>query len=92
MVNDGTSHNHMVPVVEMFIDRISASKVYNKNFYTNQDALTYYQNGIESQPHMMHEETRLLLEKLLVMLAEQGEKETFRFIKCQVLGKKQTYQ
>ena len=35
----------------------------------------------------MHAETRKLLEKLLLMLAEEGEEETFRYIRKEVLKK-----
>lgn len=78
-------------VVEMLIDRVSASKVYNKGAYTNQDALLYYKNGIESMPHIMHEETRTDLEALLTMLAEKGELETFSYIKKVFLKKNEAY-
>ena len=37
---------------------------------------------------MMHPETEALLEKLLVMLAEKGEDETFRYIRQEVLKNK----
>ena len=36
---------------------------------------------------LMHPETRALLERLLHMLAEQGEEETYRYIKKEVLKK-----
>ena len=39
-----------------------------------------------SKDHLMlHNETRALLEKLLWMLAEEGEEKTFRYIKENVL-------
>ena len=37
----------------------------------------------------MHSETRALLEKLLHMLAEKGEEETYRYIRREVLRKKE---
>ena len=37
----------------------------------------------------MHPETRELLEKLLCMLAEEGEEKTYRYIREEVLRKKQ---
>ena len=43
---------------------------------------------------MMHPETRALLEKLLYMLAEQGEERTYRYIRQQVLrhrGRRRSY-
>lgn len=66
-------------VVEMFMDRIAASRVYLGNQYTDQAPLTYYLQGKAGS--LMHSRTRALLEKLLYMLAEQGEDATFRYIK-----------
>ncbi len=70
-------------VVEMFVDRMAASKVYMKESYTDRAALEYYEHGKEY--HILHDETRALLETLLHMLAEKGEEETFRYIRKQVL-------
>ena len=73
-------------VVEMFIDRMSASKNYQKEKYTDRSALEYYENGREL--HIMHPEVRELLERLLHMLAERGEEETFDYIRREVLKNK----
>ena len=73
-------------VVEMFIDRMSASKNYKKQDYTDRSPLEYYENGKAYQ--MLHKDTRVLLERLLHMLAEQGEETTLRYIKKVVLKKK----
>lgn len=35
----------------------------------------------------MHKATKELLEKLLIMLAEEGEEQTFRYIRKEVLKK-----
>ena len=70
-------------VVEMFIDRISASKNYQKENYTDRSALTYYEKG--KGHYMMHKDTEAMLVYLLTMLAVKGEKETFRFVKNEVL-------
>ncbi|GFI70705.1 hypothetical protein IMSAG249_02534 [Lachnospiraceae bacterium] len=72
-------------VVEMLMDRIAASKIYNKERYTDASPLKYYQQGKEKAP--IHPKTRKLLEKLLHMLAEKGEKATFAYIKKAVLCK-----
>ena len=72
-------------VVEMFLDRIAASKVYKGSKYKDSDPIEYYMNGKAGE--LMHPETRALLEKLLHMLAEQGEEETYRYIKKEVLKK-----
>ena len=70
-------------VVEMLMDRIAASKVYQRDKYTDASPLAYYMLGKDSAP--IHEETKALLEKLLKMLAEKGEKETFCYIREEVL-------
>jgi hypothetical protein len=70
-------------VVEMFIDRVSASKNYQKEKYRDDSALIYYQNG--KGHYLIHEDTAALLEYLLTMLAKRGEKETYAFIKNEVL-------
>lgn len=73
-------------VVEMFIDRVAASKNYQKDAYRDDSALKYYENG--KSYHVIHPESRELLERLLHMLAEKGEKETYAYIRKEVLGKK----
>ena len=77
-------------VVEMFIDRISASKNYQKGNYTDRSALTYYEKG--KGHYMMHKDTEAMLVYLLTMLAVKGEKETFRFVKNEVLKGKVPYE
>lgn len=72
-------------VVEMFCDRVAASKNYNRENYDDSFPLKYYQNG--KSKYLLHEETAALLEKLLVMLAEQGEDAVFEYIKSNVLTK-----
>ena len=73
-------------VVEMFMDRIAASKTYEKDNYTDSHPLKYYQSG--KCEMLMHPETRALLEKLLVMLSKKGEAYTFAYIRKVVLGEK----
>lgn len=66
-------------VVEMMMDRIAACKVYKGKDYTDRSALEYYQR--EKDFIVIHPETRKLLEKLLVMLGEKGEKKTFSYMR-----------
>ncbi len=73
-------------VIEMFMDRIAASKNYLKKNYTDVAPLEYYKNGLDHQ--VIHPDTRKLLEELLYMLAEQGEEATFTYIRQQVLKTK----
>lgn len=73
-------------VVEMFIDRVSASKNYQKEKYTDRSALEYYEYG--KNHHIIHEDSRELLEKLLHMLADEGEDAVFDYIKNVLLKQK----
>ena len=74
-------------VIEMFCDRVAASKVYRGKDYTDSHPLEYFVNG--KSRRMIHPETSELLESLLVMLSQKGEKETFKYIKS--LDKKADY-
>lgn len=73
-------------IIEMFIDRIAASKVYNEKNYKNSDPMNYYNYGKDYAP--IHENTKKILEFLLEMLAEHGERETFHYIKKNILHNK----
>ena len=66
-------------VVEMFCDRVAACKIYQGDKYNDSKPLEYYQWG--RGRHLMHEETNAFLEKLLVMLAEEGEDKAFAWIR-----------
>ncbi|MCI9530741.1 MAG: catalase [Lachnospiraceae bacterium] len=70
-------------VVEMFVDRMSAAKNYQKGAYTDRSPLEYYEKGKDYC--ILHEDTRALLERLLHMLAEQGEEATLRYIRGKLL-------
>lgn len=74
-------------VVEMFCDRVAASKVYQGKNYNDNHPLEYFLNG--KSKRMIHPETSELIESLLVMLSQKGEKETFKYIKN--LDKKADY-
>lgn len=78
---DGLIGNRM-PVkylVEMVMDRIAASKVYRGKDYTDAAAWEYYARGRDYL--VMHEETKVMLEKLLLMLRDEGEEKTFAYIR-----------
>lgn len=77
-------------VVEMYIDKVAASKNYQKDKYREDSALRYYLNGKEL--HILHDDTRELLELLLYMLAARGEKETNTFIREQILSHRLPYE
>lgn len=76
-------------VVEMFLDRIAASKNYEKEHYKDDSSLRYYLGGKKEM--LIHEDTKKLLEELLYMLAEEGEEKTLRYVKETVLAKDFSY-
>lgn len=73
-------------VVEMFIDRMSASKNYMKGDYTDQSPLQYYEKG--KGHYMLHPASARLLEELLQMLADEGEEKVYDYIRTDVLKNK----
>jgi hypothetical protein len=77
-------------VAEMFVDRVSASKNYNKEKYNDTCPLTYYQKG--KGAYMIHPDTEALLEYLLTMLSVRGEQETFSFVKNELLKGRVPYE
>ena len=70
-------------VVEMFCDRVAASQIYEKEKYTDASAWEYYVKGKDRT--IIHPKTRALLEKLLLMLRDEGEDVTLRYIREKVL-------
>lgn len=70
-------------VVEMLCDRIAASRTYRKELYQDSDPYNYY---MRSKSHyLIHPKTQELLERMLLMLKEKGEKETFQMIRKDIL-------
>lgn len=72
-------------VIEMFCDRVAASKIYLGDKYTDSSPLEYYLNGKTNR--FINSETAEILETLLYMLKDKGEDETFRYIKNSLLKK-----
>lgn len=73
-------------VIEMFCDRVAASKVYMGENYHDGSPYEYFAKGRGRR--MMHEETSVELERLLLMLRDKGEEETFKYIRrARFLGK-----
>ncbi len=66
-------------LVEMFCDRVAASKIYQGKNYSNEHPLSYFMRGKDRR--VIHKETSDELERLLTMLSEKGENETFSYIK-----------
>lgn len=70
-------------LIEMFVDRVSASKNYHGVQYKESDALEYYKKRRDCM--LMDDRSRKQLEILLQMLAEKGEDYTFAFIRRKIL-------
>jgi len=73
-------------LVEMIMDRRAACMTYQGKNYRDDSALIYFDRSQEKM--RMHPQTRQELSFILTMLAEQGEKETFRYLKEEVLDGK----
>jgi len=69
-------------IFEMFCDRVAASKIYNKEKYTDDMPLAYFMRA--KHRRIIEEETAAKLEFLLTMLAKHGEDAAFRYIRRQV--------
>ena len=70
-------------VVEMVIDRISASKNYQKDQYRDDSALKYYEQG--RKHYLIHPKSEKMLHFLLQMVADKGEDETYAYIRRYIL-------
>ncbi|MEY8352373.1 DUF5662 family protein [Lachnospiraceae bacterium 54-53] len=73
---------HKMPlkyVIEMMMDRIAASRTYRGKDYTDASPWEYYMHSRRFM--VIAPETNALLEKLLLMLKEEGEEKTFAFLK-----------
>ena len=66
------------------MDRIAACKTYQGAAYTNASPLEYFERARETR--LFHPKTGRQLTFLLQMLAQRGERETFRFIRTVVLA------
>ena len=66
-------------VIEMFCDRVAASKTYNGDKYTDEHPYNYFLRV--KGKHRMHPKTEEQLNLLLEMLRDKGEKETFAYIR-----------
>lgn len=70
-------------VAEMLMDRISASKNYNREQYTRHDPLTYYEHG--KAQYLLHPQTARELHGMLRILDQRGEKALMHFVKDKYL-------
>ena len=77
-------------VAEMYVDRVSASKNYQRDKFKLDSPLQYYLRG--RKYYILNEDTKAMLELLLVMLAVKGEDEVNHFLKYEVLKGKVPYE
>jgi hypothetical protein len=63
----------------MFCDSVGASKIYMKENYNDGSPLAYFLKAKKTRS--IHPETSALIEKLLVMLKNKGERKTFAYIR-----------
>lgn len=75
-------------LAEMFCDRVAASKIYNKDAYTDAHPLAYFERSKNTR--FIHPDTSNELEELLVMLKEKGEDATFRYLREKVKAYKKS--
>ncbi len=67
-------------VVEMFCDRVAASKIYKGKDYTDKSAYEYFLPG--KQTRFIHPETSEQIEHFLKLLADEGEDVAFAAVKA----------
>ena len=70
-------------VVEMFLDRIAASKVYLGDAYTSDAPLAYYENGRADE--LMHKDTREIIRKTASYACGRRRGNYYRYIRREIL-------
>ena len=78
-------------VVEMFCDRVAASKVYKGKNYTNKSPLEYYYLELSVTDLLIDNDANALLRSMLELLEQKGEREAFKEIKNTIVRPKRTY-
>lgn len=73
-------------VAEMVMDRISASRTYMGNAYTDREPLKYYLKS-KDKLWFIHPQTRRELEALLRILNDHGEEKMMKYVKNVYLRK-----
>ncbi len=66
-------------VAELLCDRIAASKTYRKKEYTEAHPLEYFLGGKPTR--VIHPETSDFIEHMLIMLRDEGEKQTLKCLR-----------
>ncbi|MCI5582999.1 MAG: DUF5662 family protein [Anaeroplasma sp.] len=83
-INPQTHKYEPVPMpikyaIESVCDRIAASVIYNKKNYTKDIPLNYFYKELAFLP--MHENTKALMEELLIYYRDHTDKEAFKYFK-----------
>ena len=69
-------------VAEMFCDRIAACRIYLGEKYTDASAYDYYMKGTGTRVGpLIHPDTAAELEKMLLVLKEEGEDAAFEYVR-----------
>lgn len=91
---DGTLYGCPIPTrytIEMLCDRIAASKVYEKEHYTDASPLEYYKRELSSGNIEIYPDSAAFLLVLLEHLAEHGEDETLDYIRENIIKPRFVY-
>ena len=75
-------------VAEMFCDRLAANRNYQKENYTDAAPYEYFMQTKASIP--MHPDSCREIEKMLLVLKEEGEEAAFRYIKKRLKEEKRS--
>jgi hypothetical protein len=91
---DATLYGNIIPtcyMVEMFCDRVAASKVYEKEKYTCASALNYFKRELSVGNLPFHPSSAAFLYVLLEYLSEHGEEATLAYIRTNIVEARYIY-
>lgn len=72
-------------IVEMFLDRIAATMIYQGKDFSNRSPLEYYNKTKDNM--MINEQSKFKLEQMLLYLSEHTLMETLDFVKIEYIKK-----
>ena len=75
-------------VAEMFCDSVAASRTYLKENYSDASPYDYFMRSRKKVP--MHPDTREEIEKMLLVLKEEGEEAAFAYVKKRLQDEKRS--
>ena len=68
-------------VLEMVCDRIAACKIYQGDAYTDHSPWEYYKGRTRATDTALHPDTKALLEEILMLLDQKGEKKALAYMR-----------